>query len=108
MYIDGDANLKVTAPLDVNIELVDAHVVGNLDANLWLDMSNSNHGAPLVDDGVAEIIYEGALGDDHIEFGTTNNAKQVRLGTGNDWVSTGTGVASVDGGAATIPSLPAH
>ena len=32
-------------------------------------------------------------------FGTTNNAKQVRLVTGNDWVRTGTGVASVDGGA---------
>ena len=86
---DG-ADLKIVAPLDQNISVVDAH---NLDANLWLDMSNSNA------EDVDEIRYEGAQGDDHIDFGDTSNDKQVRLGTGNDWVVTGTGEASVDGGA---------
>ena len=124
VVIDGDANLKVNAPLDINISKVDA---GALDANLWLDMSESNDGdeafktdpqtgkiTRLADDKVKEIIYIGANHvnnatvlptdplfepwNDHINFGTTNNAKQVILGTGDDWVTTGTGVASVDGG----------
>jgi Ca2+-binding RTX toxin-like protein len=86
---DG-ADLKIVAPLDQNISLVDAH---NLDANLWLDMSESN------EEEVDEVIYEGAQGDDHINFGDTSNDKQVRLSTGDDWVVTGTGEASVEGGA---------
>jgi len=112
VIINGNANLKVVAPLNVNIWKVDA---GALNANLWLDMSESNDGLVGVDDKVDQIFYTGANHvnnttvpptnplfepwNDHINFGTTNNAKQVNLGIGDDWVTTGTGVSSVDGGA---------
>ncbi len=97
--IKGNADLTVAAPLDVNVQLVDAHT---LDGNLTLDLSNSNDGNPgsTGDDAstVEEIVYIGALQNDHVEFGSTDNAKNVTLGNGNDWVRTGTGVAMVDGG----------
>lgn len=98
--IKGNADLTVGAPLDVNVRLVDAHT---LDGNLTLDLSNSNDGNPgsTGDDAstVEEIVYIGAMQNDHVEFGSTDNAKNVKLGNGNDWVRTGTGVASVDGGS---------
>lgn len=97
--ITGNADLTVGAPLDINVKLVDAET---LDGNLTLDLSNSNAGNQTItgDDGttVEEIVYIGAMQNDHVEFGSTGNAKRVTLGNGNDWVRTGTGVASVDGG----------
>ena len=47
---------------------------------------------------VEEIVYIGAMRNDHVEFGSTDNAKDVTLGDGNDWVRTGAGVSFVDGG----------
>ncbi len=88
--ITGDADLTVQDALDENIRLVNA---GTLAANLTLDMTESN------DVDVDEVTYIGAMGDDVIDFGNTSNDKDVTLGTGNDWVNTGTGEASVDGGA---------
>ena len=97
--IKGNADLTVGSPLDVNVRLVDAHT---LDGNLTLDLSNSNDGNPgsTGDDAstVEEIVYIGAMQNDHVEFGSTDNAKDVTLGDGNDWVRTGAGVAFVDGG----------
>ena len=97
--ITGNADLTVGAPLDINVRRVDA---ATLDGNLTLDLSNSNDGNPAItgDDAttVEEIVYIGAMQNDHVEFGSTDNAKNVTLGNGNDWVRTGTGVASVDGG----------
>ena len=94
--ITGNADLIVGAPLDVNVELVDAET---LDGNLTLDLSNSNDGARRPGRWfVEEIVYIGAMQNDHVDFGTTNNAKDVTLGEGDDWVRTGAGVAFVDGG----------
>ena len=97
--ITGNADLTVGAPLDINVKLVDAET---LDGNLTLDLSNSNDGDPAItgDDAttVEEIVYIGAMQNDHVEFGSTDNAKDVTLGEGDDWVRTGAGVAFVDGG----------
>ncbi len=98
--IKGNADLTFGAPLDINVRRVDA---ATLDGNLTLDLSNSNDGNPgsTGDDAttVEEIVYIGALQNDHVEFGSTDNAKNVTLGNGNEWVRTGAGVAMVDGGS---------
>ena len=103
--ISGDAaKTTVVAALDKNVELVNA---ADLLGDLKLDLSNSNDGNPADtgkpgnDDGttVEEIVYIGAHGDDYVEFGSTDNAKDVTLGEGDDWVRTGTGISSVNGGS---------
>lgn len=113
LNITGDADLWLTNVLDENISRVDAHThtgaqgvnqeVQNIIGNWWeleLDMSNSNDGVDFADDGnVPTVTLLGSQGDNYIEFGSTNNDKDVTLYGGNDWLRTGTGEAKVDLGA---------
>ncbi len=95
-------------------------IIGNW-WELELDMSNSNDGNLFTVDGVDVVTVRGSQGDNRIDFGsndphgedpTTHNYKIVDFNggagvqdiassnyTGNDWLRTGSGAASVNSGA---------
>ena len=99
--ITGNADLTVGAPLDINVKRDAAtpeHPRRQPDARpfqleRWRPGFRGDDATT-----VEEIVYIGAMGNDHVEFGCTDNAKEVTLGNGDDWVRTGTGISSVNGG----------
>ncbi len=86
ILITGNADLRIVAPLDPNLELVDAH---GLNAKLRLDLS-----AEALDSTVI-----GAQGDTYLDFGMESHAKKITTFGGNDTILAVRGFNDIDSGA---------
>ena len=83
--IDGNADLRIVAPLDPNLTTVDAH---GLNANLRLDLS-----AEALDSTVT-----GAQGNNYLDFGSESHKKTVITFGGNDTILAVNGLNNISTG----------
>jgi len=89
VMIEGNANLKIQAPLDPFISRVDAR---ELQAKLTLDMSEE-------DSSVKEVTFMGAQDDTYITFGSAGNKKSITTYGGDDTIYAGEGNNTITSGA---------
>ncbi len=86
ILITGNANLQVVAPLDPNLELVDAH---GLNAKLRLDLSAEALNSTVI----------GAQSDTYLDFGLESHNKKITTFGGNDTILAVRGYNDIDSGA---------